>query len=1243
MSQRGSAELEIVRQRLAQLGYSDAFGAESASLVRRLVADLVQTTEAARKFKAQAEAAQQSINALQEQISPLRATIAQLTAENTAVHADIVSLKDARDAQDRRAEALVRRADNEMQQLRFMAAHCQLKMKAEMAKAEEDRTAAEARFAQLGLLEAPVTGRGSKRSNLTAAKVMDKLQKIDLETGLEPLDHQISSFSRPDPEVVDAILLAQGRIESLEKSNIELANQNTDLQNEIQTVRSQVKGRDQEIMRLGAQLEVSRAQQFSNIQVHGRPLGVQRDEGAPSEPADSIHQLPLARQRIEQLEMQIEHLQEHIDTLERERAGVTEEKMEFAQGYQDEIRFLKQELEAERSKHLEVLKGMTSLEKKVRDLNVAHDRILELEERDHGRYTPAAQTSPAEGREEQFQNEIGELKTRIAELETILQEKNARIGFLDGKLKELRAHSPTLRPSTQDVRELESKILDFSKQLQEKDRQKAGLERDVANLRRQLEFAIKNTERGAQMEEAYKKLISAKEEVERELNLVTREREDLMSVLEKVETQLIDLHETIEQLSSDRDNMSALYKQAHSEIQTLRARANTESASTKPDANTQNGPSMPSPSVAPIPPQAKSSPPQAKPSAPPVTSDPSQDAAIIQHLESRERNLQEEVIKLQSDLKAILYRQREASVHAEETVRQLENELDSVKTDLTGKISKIVELEETVTLLKVEVKSKEQTLSEKDRKLDELRGNLSIVEMNLHDCNMQLKEARSKLQETTLKTESLSTQVSNLTSDLAAATSKTIQHRSLLSQLDSERDSMRAALDSKTESLVEMTQTLDTTRASLEKAEKECMHAKSEVGVLEGMRNALDAEVGILQGQVKMVLGERDRYAAELTRVSDNYRNIGTDLAAMTRESQLLNSELSECVRERDRFQAELAECEAQIRYLDSLVRDRDHEKDQAMHAYMKTNAEKDRAELQLQAAAEDISGLRMEVIMRDKRIAQLQREVEDSAADFGKLKLDLGAYEKQCSSLTKALATAERNCRHLETDKQRLLREIGAVRDLAHTFDKNREQLQKEYAAAKLECDRLQKEADKMHVEHENLANEVRSEKLKYERLESILAMERTKKIVVSAPEKDALLSQQQSSLAMAAQNVANLTEQLHSAQKNVEKLEALSRGHIDELERQQIQIDKLSRDLEESRSRYVRANSRASMSPRSESHLNRQETPSQAPQSRTGTPKGESEIEKRIQSELESTKDQLRMYEMQIEEHKSRTSTPK
>ena len=70
-------------------------------------------------------------------------------------------------------------------------------------------------------------------------------------------------------------------------------------------------------MRLGAQLEVSRSQQFSSVQLSGRPVGVLRGEGAPADPAESIHQLPIARQRIEQLEQQLEFLQEHLDSLEK--------------------------------------------------------------------------------------------------------------------------------------------------------------------------------------------------------------------------------------------------------------------------------------------------------------------------------------------------------------------------------------------------------------------------------------------------------------------------------------------------------------------------------------------------------------------------------------------------------------------------------------------------------------------------------------------------------------------------------------------------------------------------------------------------------------------------------------------------------------------------------------------------------------------------------------------------------------
>ena len=85
----------------------------------------------------------------------------------------------------------------------------------------------------------------------------------------------------------------------------------------MQLLREQVARREQESSRLGAQLEVARAQQFSTVPPGARALPeIRGDEPGHSE-TSGIRNLTVARQRIEQLEMQVEYLQEHIDGLEK--------------------------------------------------------------------------------------------------------------------------------------------------------------------------------------------------------------------------------------------------------------------------------------------------------------------------------------------------------------------------------------------------------------------------------------------------------------------------------------------------------------------------------------------------------------------------------------------------------------------------------------------------------------------------------------------------------------------------------------------------------------------------------------------------------------------------------------------------------------------------------------------------------------------------------------------------------------
>jgi hypothetical protein len=60
--------LNIIRHRLDQLEYNEPLGPESLSLVQRLLSDLIQTTETARKFKTQFDVVVQEKALVQEQV-----------------------------------------------------------------------------------------------------------------------------------------------------------------------------------------------------------------------------------------------------------------------------------------------------------------------------------------------------------------------------------------------------------------------------------------------------------------------------------------------------------------------------------------------------------------------------------------------------------------------------------------------------------------------------------------------------------------------------------------------------------------------------------------------------------------------------------------------------------------------------------------------------------------------------------------------------------------------------------------------------------------------------------------------------------------------------------------------------------------------------------------------------------------------------------------------------------------------
>lgn len=120
-----------------------------------------------------------------------------------------------------------------------MSAQYALKVRQEQKRADEARDKADGLLDKLRVfqsLSSEKQRKDGKEKGLIGSDKMGtvhRLQKIDMETGLEPLHNPTVHFSPPDPAQIDLMILAEAKIDVLEKSNKAFTAQNADLQSEV--------------------------------------------------------------------------------------------------------------------------------------------------------------------------------------------------------------------------------------------------------------------------------------------------------------------------------------------------------------------------------------------------------------------------------------------------------------------------------------------------------------------------------------------------------------------------------------------------------------------------------------------------------------------------------------------------------------------------------------------------------------------------------------------------------------------------------------------------------------------------------------------------------------------------------------------------------------------------------------------------------------------------------------------------
>lgn len=1205
----------VLRNRLNQMEYYDDFSLDSMPLVQKLLSDLIQTTDAARKFKAQIDVLSQEKSLANDQVAPLKNEVVRLTAENNRLHQDLIQIADAKEEIERKSQMAAKKLEAQTADLRFMTGQYSKRVEAEQAKVDQARDRVEQFMTKLGVFPIKAADKKSEPD-----KMFQRLQKIDIETGLEPLQQNPIYFTAPDPVIADMIQLSEARIENLESSISNLEAKIKDMESEAVSLRELAAKKDRELIRLGTQLEVSRSQQFGALQpTNANPVITGSGEIVSSRNVD-IKELPAAHQRIEQLELQIEYLQDHVDALEKELASFEADKKEEIEAYRIERDEMAEGLSIEKQRCDGLLKSLDSLQKMVKELEemkgrskgdalskeaakaskLNNDLNLKLKDMEDQLCSSLKNSEILKRKNESLNAEVKSLKS--AKNVDMISSNENEIRSLNSQMQNLEAEkwalNNELKISQEKIQALSQQILEL--QTYQARYQILQVEMDL----KQKEF-IHLSSRLKETETNQLKSLDSHKLLLIELQQAINDRDQLIGALEKLQARLNELHKVTEAVTAERDNLSGMYAQVNQELQKARTQpihvsavdsvaipSEKEQISITPDEN--NGSEL---------------------------------KKKIQDLEQQNSNLEE-------DLKMTIIRQREAGSSANEVLSQLESEIEKLRESVAEKEAFILELQENVRIV---LQQKEQLNDESKAQLEVIeaqRLKITQLEVDRDRDRFHLRDVKSKVSDSEMLYEKYKSDIDRL-EKLSEEKQKQIDdQRELLKQVDNERDTVQSELDIKAEAIIELQESIKMIKNECITLEQDNDNMNRQIDTLNHHLNDQDNEILALQRQLENMLKDRDFLAVEASRNAEESKNLASDLAAITKQNQFLNSELANTVGERDRYISELNECERQVQYLDELCRVKEQEKDQLMSSYRKLIGEHEKLELIFQSNAEDANNIKMEVIMRDKMVQQLQKSLNESSSDISQMKIDLAAYEKQCSNLTRSLATAERALKHHEMDKARMIREISAVRDLAQGLERRKDEIQKNLTVTVLENEQLENELKKMEAEREGITNQMRAEKLKADRLEHIVAMERTRKIHSERNVEDMKaiqITQDENLKAVNEQqsiSLAALTKELVQANETLESMASQIRNYELKLSLKKedgVEIEKKLHYTQQELKKIQEIVQTKELIIQDLMKIQRDQQ---------GNIIGQSELDQRLLDELESTKRQLKNYEEQIAE---------
>ncbi|XP_074085489.1 centrosomal protein of 135 kDa isoform X2 [Macrotis lagotis] len=1032
-----------IRKRLDQLGYRQPLSVDCLPLVEKLFSDLVHTTESLRKAKLFAGKAEKESANFDYVLEPYKNENARLIRENNELHLDLLRTKEQSEISIKDLKVKLRKIESEMSDLKFL--NNQYVHKFKMLEKESKAKNEKIQQLQEKNLQAVVQTPGGKKRSIPFRR-----QRMQIDQPVPPSG--ISAYPVPqpnDPYIADLLQVADNRIFELQEEIRHLQGKLVIVENRLENSCKQIELRDREIERLSVALDGGRSHDVLSLE--------SRNQSNEKLITHLNIQIDFLQKTNKDLENRIQELLDSKKTVTSEVLTLSN-KNETLSRRLNEIDHIAHQMERHREEILE------STDKQLVEAKLEIKRLhCEMHTLDETVAKLKMELSLCHKERERLTDEVvlkKDLETIVTQIEHEKNRLARKVEKFSSTEKELVLELERMKKEfgISHRQKSPSRLDVFVKTVEEeRDHYKKELERlqkiikrrstTARSSRHERNLSIKSPEKGTYFSE---------------LSMITKERDELQSMLDKFEKHMGEIQCNVKLLTAERDKLNDLYNQAQHDLCTLRKEATY---------------SLPPQDILCLMEKEKET----------ALSDLRLMIVEKEALREKLKNLQELTILGKSEM--------------EKNMENLENinfELETERCDLESKVSLMKEtietLEDKLKLQYHKLRHVADDSSQQKTALDSLRIINEQLQRAVDDCQHRFAVKSEELQTAQMQIASLEEKISRLTCKITSQDEELVALKNTICVIDKEKDYLQEVVDEKTEKIAKSEDNISSKEKIISHMQITLSETESTIGRLQDLLSDRERELVSFQRQLEETRIE----LADVERARDialkENRRLQDDLATMTRENQAVSLELEHAVHEKEEMKNRVHNYITEVSRCESIMAAKEQENQDLLGKFQMLHSRAEDLEIKAHHAEGESTSIRLELLSVDtdrrhlrERVDLLEKEIQEHINAHH-------AYETQISSMTKALSRLEEKLRCEHDEKASILTDLSSLRELCIKLDSGKEFIARQLASKNLEYERALEEVETAKTETEILKKQLSSERITVDNLETLLATNRDK-----------------------------------------------------------------------------------------------------------------------------------------------------